>query len=91
MKYKIFTALALAGSAMAELFGGWDKALQTLVLFMALDWTQEYVSQKIGVSCRTMGRIENGLASLDYERLLNLAEVFEVSVADILEAEWKTV
>ena len=38
MKYKIFTALALAGSAMAELFGGWDKALQTLVLFMALDW-----------------------------------------------------
>ena len=38
MKYKIFTALALAGSVLAELFGGWDKALQTLVLFMALDW-----------------------------------------------------
>ena len=38
MKYKIFTALALAGSALAELFGGWDKALQTLVLFMVLDW-----------------------------------------------------
>ena len=38
MKYKILTALALAGSALAELFGGWDKALQTLVMFMAIDW-----------------------------------------------------
>ena len=38
MKYKIFTALALAGSALAELLGGWDQALQTLVIFMAADW-----------------------------------------------------
>lgn len=38
MKYKVFTVLALAGGALAELFGGWDKALQTLVIFMALDW-----------------------------------------------------
>ena len=32
MKYKIFTALALAGSAVAELFGGWDMALETLLI-----------------------------------------------------------
>ena len=38
MKYKIFTALALVGSALAELLGGWDQALQTLVIFMAADW-----------------------------------------------------
>lgn len=38
MKYKIFTPLALAGSALAELFGGWDMALQTLVIFMTIDW-----------------------------------------------------
>ena len=38
MKYKIFTALALAGSTLAELFGGWDMALETLLLLMAADW-----------------------------------------------------
>lgn len=32
MKYKIFTATALAGGTFAALFGGWDKALQTLVI-----------------------------------------------------------
>ncbi len=38
MKYKIFTTLALAGSALAELFGGWDMALETLLILMAADW-----------------------------------------------------
>lgn len=38
MKYKIFTTLALAGSALAELFGSWDMALETLLILMAADW-----------------------------------------------------
>ena len=38
MKYKIFTALALAGSVLAELFGGWDMALETSLILMAADW-----------------------------------------------------
>lgn len=38
MKYKIFTTLALAGSVLAELFGGWDMALETLLILMAADW-----------------------------------------------------
>ena len=38
MKNKVFTVTALIGSAVAELFGGWDTALQTLVVFMAIDW-----------------------------------------------------
>ncbi len=37
MKYRILTVTALTGSAVAELFGGWDLALQTLVMFMAVD------------------------------------------------------
>ena len=38
MKYKIFTVLAILGSTVAELFGGWDTALKTLLIFMVLDW-----------------------------------------------------
>lgn len=38
MKDKIFTAMALAGSVLAELFGGWDMALETLLILMAADW-----------------------------------------------------
>lgn len=38
MKYKIFTVIALMGGILAELLGGWDRALQTLMIFMAVDW-----------------------------------------------------
>lgn len=38
MKYQIYTIVSLAGAAVAALFGGWDQALQTLLLFMAIDW-----------------------------------------------------
>ena len=32
MKYKIFTVIAFLGSTVAELFGGWDTALKTLLI-----------------------------------------------------------
>lgn len=35
MKYKIITFIGLIGIAFATLFGGWDTALQTLLIFMA--------------------------------------------------------
>ena len=38
MKYKLITAIGLAGSTIASLFGGWDRFLQTLIIFMAVDW-----------------------------------------------------
>ena len=38
MKYRIITLIGLAGSTLAVCFGGWDKFLQTLLLFMAIDW-----------------------------------------------------
>ena len=38
MKQHIVTMIGLAGGAVATAFGGWDKALQTLIIFMVIDW-----------------------------------------------------
>lgn len=37
-KIGILSALGMIGSVVANLLGGWDMALQTLVLFMAVDY-----------------------------------------------------
>lgn len=38
IKYWIMTAVGLAGSAIASLFGGWTNAMTTLIIFMAIDY-----------------------------------------------------
>ena len=38
MKHIIYTIAGVLGSIIATLFGGWDTALQTLVIFMVIDW-----------------------------------------------------
>lgn len=38
MKNTIIGLIGIIGSAIAQLLGGWDMALQTLVIFMAVDY-----------------------------------------------------
>ena len=38
MKQAICTGLGVIGSAIAALFGGWDAALITLIIFMSVDY-----------------------------------------------------
>lgn len=38
MKQKFFILAGCAGSIVSSMFGGWDTVLQTLVLFMGIDW-----------------------------------------------------
>lgn len=38
MKHAIFGTVGVVGSFIAKLFGGWDMALQTLLLFMIADY-----------------------------------------------------
>lgn len=38
MKEKLCTVVGMAGSFIASLFGGWDAALVTLLIFMAIDY-----------------------------------------------------
>ena len=42
MKDTICTAIGIIGGVIASLFGGWDTALQTLVIFMAIDYITGY-------------------------------------------------
>ena len=42
MKDTICTVIGLIGGTIAALFGGWDTALQTLVIFMAIDYITGY-------------------------------------------------
>ncbi len=38
LKHSVCTFIGLAGSAVASAFGGWDKSLQTLIIFMIADY-----------------------------------------------------
>lgn len=38
MKNTIFTGIGICGSFIAGALGGWDQALQTLMIFMAIDY-----------------------------------------------------
>lgn len=38
MKNEICAAIGIVGGAIASLLGGWDTALQTLIVFMAIDY-----------------------------------------------------
>lgn len=38
MRPGFFTTIGLLGGAIASLFGGWDTALSTLLIFMAIDY-----------------------------------------------------
>jgi len=38
IKTAILSGIGIAGSAIANLLGGWDTALQTIIIFMAIDY-----------------------------------------------------
>lgn len=50
MKENICTILGLAGGFIATLLGGWDSALATLIIFMAIDFTTGLIAAAMGKS-----------------------------------------
>lgn len=63
---------------MNELLGGRIKALRN-----AENLTQEQIADRIGVSRQKYARIENGSNNVTLDILTKIAEVLEISVADI--------
>ena len=45
MKNALCTGAGIVGSAIAALFGGWDAALVTLIIFMGVDYGNGYAHQ----------------------------------------------
>lgn len=57
MKNGICTAIGVVGSVIASLFGGWDAALVTLVIFMAIDYVTGLLVAGV---FHNSGKTENG-------------------------------
>lgn len=57
MKYAILPYVGVVGGAVAALFGGWDTALITLIIFMGVDYVTGLIVA--GVFHRS-GKSENG-------------------------------
>lgn len=49
--------------------------------------TQPEMADKLGMSLKTYQNFENGITKLDYERLKAVAELLEVTVEDLINAE----
>ena len=50
MKENICTAAGVIGGFFAALLGGWDSALATLLIFMAIDFTTGLITASMGRS-----------------------------------------
>lgn len=57
MKVKILSLLGCVGSVIASLFGGWDAALVTLVIFMGIDYVTGLIVAGV---FHTSEKTENG-------------------------------
>lgn len=57
MKVKILSLLGCAGSVIASLFGGWDAALVTLLIFMGVDYVTGLIVAGV---FHTSEKTENG-------------------------------
>ncbi|SJZ37653.1 phage holin family protein [Garciella nitratireducens] len=56
-KHTILTSFGIVGSIIAHYLGGWDTALQTLIIFMAIDYIAGLITA--GVFHRS-GKTDNG-------------------------------
>ncbi len=53
------------------------------------DYTQDYMAQRLYISQNAYCKIENGRVLLTYDRLLQIAEIFKMSVEDMLNIDEK--
>lgn len=47
-------------------------------------YSQEFMAEKLNISQNSYSKLERGLTSLTVKRLFQIAEIFEISVQDML-------
>jgi transcriptional regulator with XRE-family HTH domain len=50
-------------------------------------FSQEFMAAKLGVSQNVYSRMEQGLAKIEIERLLQISEILETSISDLIGAK----
>lgn len=50
-------------------------------------WTQEVMAEKMGISTNGYSRLERGKGKLDWEKLQQIAAIFQVDLAQLIEAD----
>ncbi|HEY9533858.1 MAG TPA: helix-turn-helix transcriptional regulator [Mucilaginibacter sp.] len=55
------------------------------------NYTQEYLAYKLNISQNAYSKIELGYTKITVERLFQIAEVLEISAADLLDTDSKNV
>lgn len=52
-------------------------------------WSQEEFSEKIGMSANGYGDLERGKRSFDWDKIQKIADVFEIDILQLIEADKK--
>lgn len=53
-----------------------------------LNFTQEFVAERLGISQPAFANIENGQTKIDIERLTKIAEILSMNVLDLLDSKY---
>jgi len=53
----------------------------------AKEYTQPEMADKLGMSLKAYQNFENGITKLDYDRLKSVAQILDVDVEDLINAE----
>ena len=81
MKENICTAAGVIGGFFAALLGGWDSALATLIIFMAIDFTTGLITASMGRSKHSKtGRLSSKAGWVGIAKKLFMIQIRVVAV-----------
>ena len=91
MKENICTAAGIIGGFFAALLGGWDSALITLIIFMAIDFTTELIAASMGRSKHSKtGRLSSKAGWVGLAKKENVSAIMRAFLEKVESAGYFT-